>query len=659
MTRTAHRIGMALVASALGLVLALVPSQFGPEQAHAAISPEVPTPLNVLPSSYREAAAKGMYSFVQQAIYAAAGQVSNAQAAASIAVKAGTGTVNEAQLVAQMAAKFKGLPATALGAASKVVGPASFALASGQFGFWYGTRSATAMGFDTTNEGLCAVGESGWNLVAELVNGADCSGFVTPSPQFVENANSDINALGPGWQGTPSWASSFTNSSGVSTGTKSVLLEGSPLAFMDPRSPLPHGFDVTYTGTCLGNFIQASVPYYAYRIRTSTGAVTRWVNGAMTVSVTCDGGSIGSVSPVTLPGPGSGYTFDHIRFGTDDANGAHWYPEGHALWTPGVDPNPDRNLECVIHFTNGESRSALSEPFKETADELPPIVCPADYPPNWVPETFEIWEVGGGQRHLLQQENTTPEFQEVATAAPDCLDGSCVVLLHDRATGISCYENPVPCADWFTDPNKDTKFECRYGGNLVQLPSCTALAPTFKPGSNTSGAPYGDPVTGEPIPNPNGRAPLPSTVQDPDKKRDCFPTGWGVLNPVEWVMKPVGCALESAFVPRPSKVYEFQNRANTAWRTTTIAKSVIAVEGVAPVLANLSDGGCNGITVNLSGIAPNVLDLGTHHLLPACPGDFFAPWAPLFKAFLAIGITVGGFFSVKSQLSRFVGNGEA
>ena len=55
---------------------------------------------------------------------------------------------------------------------------------------------------------------------------------------------------------------------------------------------------------------------------------------------------------------------------------------------------------------------------------------------------------------------------------------------------------------------------------------------------------------GDPSPSPSGG---PGSQGSPDPAdqagNECFPSGWGVFNPAEWVLKPVKCALTWAFVP--------------------------------------------------------------------------------------------------------------
>jgi hypothetical protein len=61
--------------------------------------------------------------------------------------------------------------------------------------------------------------------------------------------------------------------------------------------------------------------------------------------------------------------------------------------------------------------------------------------------------------------------------------------------------------------------------------------------TSPGGAVESDTTVSYPAPGAN-----PNTPEDPDAA-DCFPNGWGIFNPAEWVLKPVKCALVWAFVP--------------------------------------------------------------------------------------------------------------
>lgn len=95
---------------------------------------------------------------------------------------------------------------------------------------------------------------------------------------------------------------------------------------------------------------------------------------------------------------------------------------------------------------------------------------------------------------------------------------------------------------------------------LIELAPWPETDPELNPNPTTTAVPTTVPSTTAPpttqppedpcvpgAPSSAGCTPI-DTPSDPDAETgECFPTGWGLLNPVEWVLKPVKCALLWAF----------------------------------------------------------------------------------------------------------------
>lgn len=117
------------------------------------------------------------------------------------------------------------------------------------------------------------------------------------------------------------------------------------------------------------------------------------------------------------------------------------------------------------------------------------------------------------------------------------------------------------CKQWVKILQKEpNRVRCEYGGVRVKVEDCYPLAyyydvntetnvdtstptkPETGPGPTTPkpDAPGTGTTTNVPLPDPESEA----------AKGECFPKGWSVMNPVEWVYKPVKCALTWAFVPK-------------------------------------------------------------------------------------------------------------
>lgn len=185
-----------------------------------------------------------------------------------------------------------------------------------------------------------------------------------------------------------------------------------------------------------------------------------------------------------------------------------------------------------------------------------------------------------------------------------------------------CATGDVECENWASEESANpARWKCKFGPYVLPMSACAALEQAYRPGGaittdeNTDGDPStrnDNDLAGQPVPQPApgpisgttpGSAPAPgasgqtSPSADPESQQ-CYPQGWAAFNPVEWVMKPVGCALKAAFVPDPATVQtqttaiktKFQNvgfqRVTTAWLSTFEAAA--------------GGSGCSGPTVNFN-----------------------------------------------------------
>lgn len=139
-----------------------------------------------------------------------------------------------------------------------------------------------------------------------------------------------------------------------------------------------------------------------------------------------------------------------------------------------------------------------------------------------------------------------------------------------KVDGVECLMGLFDCEHWTDlrdDPAQSSRVSCQYGPYAVAIETCNPLERAYEEGGSpaTEENTDGNPATRKDT-DPNGnQVPKPSPV-DPStipggaasgvpsgsttEQGECFPTGWGMANPVEWVMKPVGCALDAAFKPK-------------------------------------------------------------------------------------------------------------
>lgn len=160
-------------------------------------------------------------------------------------------------------------------------------------------------------------------------------------------------------------------------------------------------------------------------------------------------------------------------------------------------------------------------------------------------------------------------------ATPLCDPGrtSSGCLMEVTKDGQPCKSGDVECENWASESKKEgnTRYGCKLGPYMLPASACSLLEQAYMPGGsplndqNTDG----DPATrsnagpnGQPAPAPApvtngtpGTSPVPGGAGAPAAGADvdssaCWPTGWGMLNPLEWVYKPVVCASKALFEPK-------------------------------------------------------------------------------------------------------------
>lgn len=308
--------------------------------------------------------------------------------------------------------------------------------------------------------------------------------------------------------------------------------------------------------------------------------------------------------------------------------------------------DPARVLTCTITGSDGLTYTAQSEAYHESDGSVAAPECPT-LPEGVVPANTTI----GDGTNTLFDEDATDEFMDWWNAYPECRTGACkldLITLENPSFPVSCFDLDDGCVDWFTDPNKTTKYECRYGIHTVDLAECNVYSGVFQPNRIQIGAPYSDPLTGEwsgghSSPTPDGAA-LGQAVQDPSQPRACRGMDSDGLDPVAFVMRPVQCALEWAFAPRQA-VMELEG-ANVASSWSNVAPGQIAgaVEGweFAPAM---------------TGCRIDFTHWETEQVLPivdACEGSPMAPVAEISRVMSVVGAAVLAIIAIRRQIGATV-----
>lgn len=419
--------------------------------------------------------------------------------------------------------------------------------------------------------------------------GDPCADPLVKAGQFVPNDDIEPGNL-PGWEGYPnvSWSINGGPLAGSQL-TAQVNVNASP----DWNQPGRVEYATTFTYPSTGQWWdiidwQGNTPILFTYVVGSNGPV-QW--GSVPIRMYESGGKIGNPQPgsVNLP---AGYGLDHLELrGTASGPAlATWYPPGHQSRPPETDMNPRRALQTRWECSQGPGGMLQSSWFREADSSYPPpreAKCAQGEVVEYAiiqitegqtaEETMYRWEASDEYRQYLGDWENSPDKD-----AP--LD---LGILGQGSEVLSCFSDPSKCAGWWDKPDKGQTMVCRKGATVLPLEDCNAYRPTFDPDKQAKGQVYGDPRDGA-LPDPK---PVPPAAPDSSPSGGaCFPSGWNVFNPVEWVLKPVSCALTWAFIPTNSAAHLTAIR--TAVGASTIGQWNRAVTGMFDI--DIVEGGCAG-----------------------------------------------------------------
>lgn len=456
----------------------------------------------------------------------------------------------------------------------------------------------------------------------------------------------------------PFWSSSIITTSGLQEGwVYPTTTVGNPTVYMRFQSRAANGTLVRgtnlagFTGsnlsgyTTVGTFPQCAAPVRCLvgaRLAASQGTTQTW---AISTFAAGYGSNYDVVAPDMPP----------------------YFSRAAGSGSPAPSAGPGQSaqvtMSTVLTDSAGLTATCTTAAFRET-DLLIPKPCEPTLPGGWTVtkhRTVFMEPLGNTdlvKRAPLQDFDTSAGYQDWRTKYPLCATTVCELELESIAEG-DCFQIGTKCADWFADPNKSTKYRCLYAGQVVGLAECSRYAPTFKPDAQANGTVYapapGAPSGTQTSVRPSVAEDAPGAVADPENKGPCFPTGFGVFNPVEWILKPVGCALQAAFVPRAS-VLASQLDANAAkWdqkMPVQLSKIIGGLEFIGPA------SGCGGITVDVFFLGP------PFQIMDACPGSPLAGMATWSRLFGNVVFTVYGAVALTRHIGRIfgyggVGNGES
>lgn len=524
------------------------------------------------------------------------------------------------------------VPATRLAPLMKLgLGPAGTVVSAAGVGFGVGVEGSKMLGLNV-EEGFCSPAYFDPLQMTAKAVGVDCANFNDIKAEYTKNVDAPA-MLSQSAIGTQSClpdgrCATIRNIYGTGAGA------GYCLTFPTAYSSVPLVMSTHFSSTSWGGGGQYATAGVANLCAGSgssqgVGSMSGYINSSFSLPVTNwrASSAVSAASSTGLPAPEKG--------------------------------DPDRTMKCTITITGGAQFSATAAQYKEGSGKIVPPHCPAVV--QGVTESIKIETLSPGlPTKELYNEPSTPGYRTWATEFPECGSGLCTVDLFKQVgtDTKNCFAAGMAenCADWFTDPNKTQNYKCEYGGKAVALTECTHYADVFKIQQQATGAVYADPETGTSLtPNTSTKLDdgLNTGVMDPEKPRECFPTGWAVFNPLEWVLKPVGCALEDAFVPRPSVIQAQARNITAKWEASPPHRVITAVNTWD---FDVTVSGCEGLPFTIDHWFPASwgFSVGTHAIAPACPGDLLGPVAPWSRVVLNIVITLASATAIVYLVSSVV-----
>jgi hypothetical protein len=309
--------------------------------------------------------------------------------------------------------------------------------------------------------------------------------------------------------------------------------------------------------------------------------------------------------------------------------------------------DPNRTLQCDVKNTDGSTTSGTpTDAYKESAGPMPSPTCPA-VPAGKVPASTSITQhTAGSPDQKLYDQPVGTDAQKMFTDYKECLNGACALDLYRKSDGKSCFDLDAGCPGWWDLPSHGTDtYQCRYGMHDVDISECAVYASLFEPGRAATGSPYSDPSTGVWSGAQNapaeGQTAMGADVQDPALARTCDLSDIG-FDPVGWVVRPLQCALQWAFVPRPAVINADGAGAAEKW------------DGKAPaVLATFVQGAA--LHPSASGCSKSVTVMGaTFDIWNAC-GGAMATVAGIGRLVIDFGMVVLVIIVIRRQISGMVG----
>lgn len=444
-----------------------------------------------------------------------------------------------------------------------------------------------------------------------------------------------------------------------------------------------------YLGSCVSVKYAGSNSYF-YRAHPVYAAMDGWTSSTTVVTTACatqtgsaafqlvvtySGGlvktsSSGNTAPA-ICGHVGGTSYSFARAGTPPDQGAS--TQVRFLQNGVYAPSPEGSTSSgeiqpgtyttKVRCLDGRLLEAMSQAASLASEDVTVMPAAVEGAADCQPVGVDLSadQVGTGVSSPISTSEVPTAVQDWMAAFPNCMDGSCLLELRKVIGGsmeMDCFDAPEQCVSWSTEvqASPDT-YRCYYGGALVAISECNVYTRVFDRDKVQQGTGYADPSTGTGVTTSTGTAvttnpgaaltSMSTPASDPSKPRQCFPSGWGAFNPFEWVLQPVKCALEWAFVPRESVLSSF--RANVSGRFAQTSFGAVAGIVTAVNVPGVGDG-CTGPPLSFK-YGP--ID-ETWYPFAACDAPM-AGVAATIKLWLGFLISAGAVFAIIRYVTAIIG----
>lgn len=387
---------------------------------------------------------------------------------------------------------------------------------------------------------------------------------------------------------------------------------------------------------------------------TGTYAAQRPVGAQVTNVITCPIGTAFAVLGIGQPTSDQPRILESGQYFRDLDGWPLYFGPGATVYSnyPGNTSDPERHLECTLTFDNGTTATASTSKFKESQGAYPSPNCPA-IPAGRYPVNTKVELVGGTpSRQTIYDEDADDAYLDwQENDASRCANTDCVLDLVYVPSGLSCFGMGDQCNGWFQSPTRNTDYKCVYGGEDTALQDCYVYAQLFDPVKRLDGNPYSDPKTGDEIGTQTGRRYdeqlMGRPLQELTPGRVCGGSGTVSINPLDFVLRPIQCALEWAFVARPALVSGYGNDLKNQWNTRAPGQLATMVLGwsFAPSVS-----GCSITTTYLPAPGESPMSMT---VLDACSGPM-ATVASISRFVVSVAFTVMVFLAVKRAIGKQV-----